>query len=69
MPWEDIWLLEPTELNLNSEETKIFVQDSEVFSNFLVFGSFEFKSGVFFEVVVALWCGWHGYLVDVASST
>lgn len=69
MSWEDIRLLEPREFNLNPEETKILVQDSEVFSNFLGFGSFEFKSDVSLEVVVVLWCGQRGCLVDAASST
>lgn len=66
MSCEDIRLLEPAELYLNPGATKIFVQDSEVFSDFLGFRSFRFKSDISLEVVVALWCGWHGYLVDAA---
>lgn len=69
MSWEDIKPLELAEFNLNPEETKIFAQDSEVLSNFLGFRRFEFKSNVSLEAVVVPWCGWHGYLVDVASST
>lgn len=69
MSWEDIRLLESAEFNLSLEENKIFVQDSEVFSNLLGFRSFEFKSDVSLEVVVALWYGWHGYLVEVDLSS
>lgn len=67
MPWEDTKVLEPSEFNLNPENAPIFVQDSEVFSNFLGFRSVEFRCDISLEVLVALWCAWHGYLVGGAT--
>lgn len=66
MSWAETKVLEPTEFILNPEETQVFVQNSEVFSNFLGFRSFGFRCDISLEVV-ALWCGWHGYLVDGAT--
>lgn len=66
MSWEETKVLEPTEFILNPEETQVFVQNSEVFSNFLGFRSFGFRCDISLEVV-AFWCGWHGYLVDGAT--
>lgn len=54
-----VMVLEPSEFNLKPEETQIFVQDLEVFSNFLGF-SFEFRCDISLGIGIALlvWLAW-----------